>query len=203
MSTKVFNAFRYEGTIEELMKYLPLIKEKHIQTSANMLFRCKDFRISREEANWLANDEIVALKDLSLLSHFLQQEARRCDNNFLNYDASAVVYFYKEKIYVQFFGLERDILHFVQDDDKFTSFWWENQTGELPDDCTEEEYEERGEIWNEILGESGIPSEIGLIYEFYNWWISHLIVTKFYDKVRKIPQINKRIRELKGEAEDV
>lgn len=192
MSTKIFDAFRYEDSIEELMKLLPTIKEKHIEASVDTLWKFKNFPITHEEAKWVKEGETVALGDLDSLSQFLQEEARRGLNNHLNYEASAVVYFHKSKIYVQFFGLDREVMSYINSLDVLTEFWWENQTGILPDNCSQEDYDKRGEVWEEIWADSGIASEIGLIYEFWNWWIAHLIETKFRNRLRKIGRINKK-----------
>lgn len=63
----------------------------------------------------------------------------------------------------------RNVLDFLKDDERLEDFHYQNQT-DPPDDIPYEEYQKRGEIWNEI-DDRGWSNFLALkILSFQNYW---------------------------------
>ncbi len=107
------------------------------------------------------------------IDHFLeivmliQESMNRGLNIMANPEASAVVYPHKGRVYVQFFGTDE---HHITLDDNFIDYHYQNST-DMPDDVTEEEWLEREETWEAILGGEA-PAQRGFAYEFTNTYIA-------------------------------
>jgi hypothetical protein len=112
MSTKIYNAYRVKGSIHDLMDLLKKIRNIHKEFIVEVYkryagtFDPKDYKGIIDKPQTLKS---LAEEDFGdfLLEKIIRAETERGFNTPLNVDASAVVYFYKKKIYVIFFGLPR------------------------------------------------------------------------------------------------
>jgi hypothetical protein len=91
-------------------------------------------------------------------------KGKRTGEYIQNLSCSAVIYLYKGRIFVQFFGLPR---RFKIPMRGLKDFHYQNQTDE-PKDVTRKEWAERKRIWNAMLvgKPDGRPNRNGLIFEF-------------------------------------
>jgi hypothetical protein len=188
MSTKIYDAFKFEGTIQELMQELFLIRDKYWEQRRNDLkewgcmslaaildydhvtkniepYYLKNFRDAKED---IRNKPLYA-QDFDTLNKILQAQIQSRLNDPLNFQASVIIYPNEDGIYLQFFGL-RDNSEYIND--RFTDIHYQNQT-DMPEDISEEEWDKRRETWDKIFERNSIPSNTGLSFpliELENCW---------------------------------
>jgi len=140
MSTKIYNAYRFKGSAELLMKeYVPKFNAEFKDWYRKM---------------WIKQgDKLDDVKNR--FEYFFGPEGR--------FTSEMVVYFHKRRIYVQFFSN----VHFTLDE-RFEDYHFQNQT-DPPDDIPYRKYNARGKIWDAILEPSCIPAKVGLSYTFSTW----------------------------------
>lgn len=201
MSTKIYNAFIFDGSAEELMLILKDIKNKYLEITQKYLMglNYKNWTFTKKRYPFLDSDmNIKEIKDCGfgefLLQDIIDREKRLNEHHPYNIDASAVVYFHKNKIYVQFFGLPRGYEKTFLND-KFKDYHYQNSTDQSNYDWEKEEWDEmsperqkeledewkeRENVWDEILPGWSAPVEHGLIFDFlpngYNF-------SKFCDEI--------------------
>ena len=188
MSTKIYNAFIFNGSGEELITILKEIKSEYYELLKNKLTKLnfgwiltkKRYPFLPSDVNW---KEFKAL-DFSdyLLEDIIEKEKKIGEHHPLNIDASVVVYFCEDKIFLQFFGLPNDFqklvlnkytqfkdYHYQNSTDQSNYDWdkepWESMTKERQLEL-ENEWNERYRIWNKIMPGYSAPSENGLYFEF-------------------------------------
>ena len=150
MSTKIYYASKWAGTQEELFEYFTDMKKKYFEYVCN-LYR----HIFKNE-----KEKISAFDLMKLIKECVDSGL----NIHGNIDASIVVFFHKGEWYMMYFGC--DFLDDGYGSDKAVAYeYWNNV--DIPEDVVEEEWEERGEIWDKILG-SDAPNKRGLVCELYN-----------------------------------
>lgn len=189
MSTKIYNAFIFNSNIDELMSILYEIKTEYYQILENKLpnLNFNNWKLKKKRYPFLPSNltwqEFKKL-DFSdyLLENIIEKEKKINDYHPLNIDASIVIYFCENKIYTQFYGLDRDFQESIltkydkfqdynyQDNTDQSNYDWDN---ELWDNMSEErqleleeDWKEREIIWNKILPDHSVPSDKGLTYEF-------------------------------------
>ena len=188
MSTKIYDAFKFEGTIQELMQELFLIRDKYWEQRRNDLkewgcmslnaildydhvtkniepYYLKNFRDAKEDVR---NKPLYA-QNFDTLNKILQAQIQSRLNDPLNFQASVIIYPNEDGIYLQFFGL-RDNSEYIND--RFTDIHYQNQT-DMPEDISEEEWDKRRETWDKIFERNSIPSNTGLSFpliELENCW---------------------------------
>lgn len=190
MSTKIYNAFKFNGEIEELMKIFSDIKSEYSELTKNKLKKLNpDLVFEKKKYPFLEKD--IKLKDLKndtfgefILSDIIEKEKIISGHHPFNIDASAVVYFFENNIYVQFFGLPRNYektllnklkqftdYHYQNSTDQSNYNWEEEKWDEMSDERQkelEQEWKERLRVWEGIYRNDlwRAPSECGLVYEF-------------------------------------
>jgi len=97
----------------------------------------------------------------------LERQLSSGTNDALNFQASAVIYPYKKRVYIQFFGLRERYLEKVLDG-RFEDYHYQNQA-DWPEEISEKQWNRRGLVWDKILslGQDGIPSDNGFIFPIY------------------------------------
>lgn len=192
MSTKIYYAYKYDGTIQELMKNLFKIRMRYWEECREGLKEWGSFiakkllefeHITRhldpydkKSLENLDTDFDGKYKDKPIyelsyiyLDRILQAHIRSGLNNPLNFQAAIVVYPFKDSIYVQFFGV-REIKKYINK--KFSDFHYQNQT-DKPDKVTDKEWNQREKVWDEIFKVNSKPSTAGLTFpliELENCW---------------------------------
>jgi hypothetical protein len=97
----------------------------------------------------------------------------------LDFDCSMVVFYYREKVYVQFFGFNYwwdDTFKKLRRTGKIKDWHYQNQT-DKPDNVSYEMWEERENVWEGIFKEqeSDTPSQCGFTVKFINR-LQHIIM---------------------------
>lgn len=189
MSTKIYNAFKFNGNNEELISIFKNIKLEYYDYLQNKLTKLNfnKWNLEKKRYKFLEKDYTwKEFKELDfpeyILEDIFQVENKRGEWHPLNIDASSVVYHCEEKIYVQFFGFDRDFLKNQLDKySQFEDYHYQNSTDQSNYDDDKEpwnemseerqkelekEWKERYRIWEKIMPDWSIPSECGLIYNF-------------------------------------
>ena len=168
MSTRIYDAYEYHGTIHELMKDLFKLRKQWEDKSIKYL------------------DEIygASLRNKTISASKFREDCEDCkrtnERNPLNIDVSAMIYFYKERIFVKFFGQGPIFLNIPKS--RFTDFsYWDNTDG--PEDMSYAEFSKRGKIWDKIV--PGTFSYTGLSFDFNGQNYYDSIQYKFFQSVWK------------------
>lgn len=191
MSTKIYDAYKYNGSLSSLISFLKDIREKYIEEKIDVFSKLGHIKITKKyvpELNEmipdLENGEIT-LNELSenpmgdmIFSSFLEKMMKLGYNMPINIQASAVIYGHNNDIYVQFFGVDRK---YYKDNDKLIDFHYQNSTDMSNYDWDEEKWEDmteerkmelendwnnRRKIWSEIITDYDTFGESGLIFNF-------------------------------------
>jgi hypothetical protein len=184
MSTKIYNAYKYTGSLDELMSDLQKIRQEYSFSKTFMIatknHKCKilntidkglytdflnkykKYSLDNIEEDSVADKEINTLP-CYVLEVFLENMSKTNYNHELNISASAAVYSHLGILYVQFFGYTPNIRKYK----KFKDFHYQNQTDRAKS-ITKKEWEHREKVWNSIFNFSDIPSVCGLTYELGN-----------------------------------
>lgn len=171
MSTKIFNAYKFDGTIQDLMLFLRETREKY-----------KVFLLNHLKSKFNAES---TLEDFKTLEKVIKESMKSPYRDVFSFECSCVVYF-EDGIHVQFFNMDRKGFQYL--DDRFTDYHYQNQTDPWYDyenydrkkagkpEFTKTEYaahkkdwKERKKFWNKIF-DKGIdtPAVAGLTFEFFN-----------------------------------
>ena len=142
MSTKIYNAYKWNSTIENLLEFLKSLQPKV----------------------WAWKKEILvgAIRNLEkdLLLDHIKNDSYQGLNSPFNVLSSSVVYINQGKFYVQFFDVDSKFL----DSKNLKDFHYQNQV-DKPEDITDCQWEKRRKIWSEIF-KTGRPSDDGFTYDF-------------------------------------
>lgn len=173
MSTKIYNAWEWNESLDDLIKWFNSIKlNQYFQDCLNLV---RKTRPHDDEDRWKYERRIY--KELL--------DAKNSDEkSFLDVDLSCVVIQHSNKIVVCFFGLSDYVFPTVQKEiySKFKYFgWWDNSDPQ--EGISEEEWNYRKDWYDEVFAkyESETYSEIGLCYEFS----SKTMMFKVCDQVAK------------------
>lgn len=149
MSTKIYDAYRYEGEWKHLFGDLTLVRDlyradtklKILQTFNRIYEEKGDFSSAIDEAVGLLTNGIKGV-DLT---------------------ASVSVYTYYGRIYIQTFGLS--IGHLNPIARKLSDYHYQNQT-DRPRNITESHWKDRKNVWmNKIFKDYSTPKMAGFIFE--------------------------------------
>jgi hypothetical protein len=162
MSTKIYNAYEWKGTMPELLVFLAGIKKSY---NENINDRMMPFAEKLYEQQKDSDDEIRTF--VRPLADEIEKAFKENGYSPLNFQASAVVYFYGNRKFVQFFGLdagnEKLAIH-----SKLFDFHYQNQV-DKPEDLTDRAWNKRERIWSAIFKTTWTPSEAGLNYVFFGF----------------------------------
>lgn len=184
MSTKIYDAYLWNGTIEELMDFLRKFKNALIIEASNYLFsisnEIEDKLQKRNAKRMLQNDREVYIEDI------LFEASQDVHYNPLDTSGCVVVYFNQGRIAVQFFGINKPSLKpyqklgkIIENFPKLKNYeYWNNV--DIPDNISREEWEERAKFW-EFLD---IPAENGLVYDMQSMNFISKVGTR-YERLRR------------------
>lgn len=175
MSTKIYNAYRIKEKyyIEDVIKK---IKKTKILYKSEIV----DFLFDHWNSIKIAND----IKDWLELSEHLEDVIKKGFNDQLNFSASIMVYFFEDRIYIQFFGLDGHILKTNFVDDIFDGMiedyhyqtqsdpWWTYEDKEITkeqEEIYETEWDERERVWDGIIRDLHKFSDNGLAYDVFGY----------------------------------
>ena len=128
MSTKIYNAYLWNDSIENLLSYLKEYKEEYLNQVSNYLYI---------HSEYLENEvQKTAYKDVYFYLSDEQNKSKTYDN-FFTFVGSVIIYPHNNKIAVQFFT-ERFIK--IKLDNRLTDYHYQNQ---VDSDNTEEDEERR------------------------------------------------------------
>jgi hypothetical protein len=122
------------------------------------------------------------LKDMGDLEiEFIIRANSRCMNRWisLDVDCAMVVFYYRKKVYVQFFNFSRwwdDTFKKLRKSRKVKDWHYQNQT-DKPDNVSDKKWAERENVWEGIFKEHGAntPAQCGFTVEFINR-LQHIIM---------------------------
>jgi hypothetical protein len=188
MSTKVYDAYSYSGTPEELMQWLIEFRSLYEEVAIaelQPLFKTEEALFQRD-ADRYKNMSSRTLEKISneklfedITNYFNTQRALEAFidsqlNHHLNIDSSVVVYFYKSKTVVQFFGLDFGLRNYtkklreeISSNNKFSDYSYWNNT-DKPDKVSEEEWDEREKFYDDLTEQYHCFNSFGLVYELSN-----------------------------------
>jgi hypothetical protein len=194
MSTKIYNAYKILHKINEfeyadgLRRALQECYETEIikslvryQESTIEQVLCHDHFIERyiDQAFQPDIDRKIGKCETSDLIDLIDMSigcGMRLPMNFL---LQMVIYYHSHSFYVQFFGIEdfqlcRNYIRGQIDAGELTDYHYQNST-DKPDSITDFDWNQREEVWDAILGDSGTPSVAGWSFDFWNakWEIMH------------------------------
>ena len=172
MSTKIYNAYEWKGTLPGLLKHLTRMRIGYIEEVKNRLVKIRNWDYDTPN-----NIPFRLLKLREQITH-IEKIVEVGLNRFANIDASAVIYPWCEtyaayephddadtRLFVQFFGV--DLLQMDEIERYCVDFHYQNQADKSAD-VTDEEWKDRERIWDSIFENSSYPSLAGLTFEFYN-----------------------------------
>lgn len=160
MSTKIYDAYEWKGGIEELMPVL-------IDYSKTYIDGLKAFLTDSPYVLHLVKELGTDFDLERKIVMDLREATRSMERNPLAFEASVVVLFHKGRIFVKKFGFGGWFKPVEFGHEKLVDFHYQNQVDE-PEDVNHEDFEERGRIWEEILGERWTFGDIGLSYDFFS-----------------------------------
>lgn len=105
----------------------------------------------------------LGFKTASAIYEDIQESTRRGENSPFNIEMSACIYFDQGKIYVQFFGLDRGFQRLIDSRLWLSDFHYQNQT-DRAEDVSEEDWNRREQIWDDIFAEETRYSSAGLSF---------------------------------------
>jgi len=183
MSTKIYNAYLFGGTLREVFDLKERLQKAYKIDVINRLNALRDYPIASISAfgnNARATRYLEAYKDKTLkdVPYFYLYDILReiCERSFhepLNFDASIVLYQHEDQIILQFFGLDAafvecvGIIQKLVIGGKLVDFHYQNQT-DRPDEITADEWLRREKAWNEIFDFSSKPSIAGFSVRLRN-----------------------------------
>lgn len=173
MSVKIYNAWEWKGSYDDLIKWFNSVKNnQYLNDGLNLIRTCNK---KDDEDKWQYEKRIYK----EIIDTKLSNE-----RNFLDIDLSAVVIQHLHKIVVCWFGLNDRVFPSVKKeiDKKFKYFgWWDNTDPE--EDVSEEEWKYRGDWFEEVFEkyDSTVYSDLGLFYDFS----SESLIFKICDQVAR------------------
>jgi len=158
MSTKIYNAYKFNGSIEDLMVFLWDLKKKYWE-NVEYVFK----------GSMVWDYYFVNMDRLKAIDEFEKGMRKGTRFNYYDPSASVVVYFYKKHIYVQFFGVFEDLYKLDESkilDHRFKDYHYQNST-EGPDDVSQRSWNTRKRTWDEIMSHGGSFRENGLTFDVF------------------------------------
>lgn len=178
MSTKIYQAFKFKGTQKELIPFLVKVRKEVKEDLLKVYLG----------TNLVCNYFVEKKEQTYLFAEFLIKQIRNNEWNF-NIDSSVCVFIHNDNIYLQFF-LPGDYGRYSQAcvdmldrwSDVLEDFHYQNSTDQ-PEEITEEEWENRREVWDEILEIDGRPGKSGLVWTILDEHDALMIAGDIYLKI--------------------
>ena len=166
MSTKIYNAYKIDNlTMPQVMECLYKIKTNYLED-------IKDFIINKVD-----HQKILEKYNYNSFKEMLMDVHLKNINSSFNWNASVMVYFHKDDIYLITFGLPEFFLdsfgennisdyHYQNQCDP----WYDYEENLTPEQLKEYELDwaQREKVWDEIIGNRYRFSESGLSYDIFS-----------------------------------
>jgi len=194
MSTRIYNAYKFDGTIDALMGLLQETRKLYVECMGRALYGLR-----REEVRY---------------PRFLDkvQEEMRCGfRSPLNIAAACSVCFHEGAIYVVFHGVDFGLAEYLNvkklgmggalpllarevdaklvDDRRFSDFHYQDQS-DPPEDIPEDAFSERGRIWDAIMGDERCFNRIALQFDFMSAEQVADLLRVLYPEFKRSEQVN-------------
>lgn len=183
MSTKVYDAYLFNGKTTDLMPFLKKVTKDYKEFCLNTLKYYGEIEHITVKRRKIGIDKRIYLKDAKTFDilKFIEERVKEGYRDALNLDSCAMVYFHKDKIYIQFFGNHK-FMEEIRKYDLLQDYHYQNSTDKSNYDSNVETWEEmskerkaqltrdwnkRKTVWNEIF-DTSYPALDGLTYNFYN-----------------------------------
>jgi hypothetical protein len=216
MSTKIYNAYIFNGTLKEVFLLKTELQKVYIADVKNALMALKDFELKDIKpfaTQPMANDALKNCQEKTIgnapwmyLQDILKGIANIGFRETLNFSASMMLYSHEEKIIVQFFGIYPHWLDkycFLQKSvkllnsyvrrKKLVDFHYQNQT-DKPSRISNKAWDEREKIWDEIFNEYTTFANAGFSYDFMN--LIPDICYEFNEAMVKLRRKNEKMQTL-------
>jgi hypothetical protein len=157
MSTKIFNAYKYNGSLIDLIIELKKIRSLHIEKSKGLVLRTatqlrKNHKNKDNKVRFI--NDIVSLIKLGRNSISYKIDA-------IEIDADAAIFPLGDREFlVQFFRVNHDI----EIKEPFIDYHYQNQTDQ-PEEISDEEWETRKEVWDKVFKDDWTPAGAGVVFE--------------------------------------
>ena len=195
MSTKIYNVYKFDGKHRDIVPFLDSLREKTKEELTNRIDKWiyRDYPIQIQfptgELSKKPSEIEYASEIRWLLEYKRQNLGVRTDQ--LHYDPTAVVYFYNNDIFIQFFDFKFELTDYPQLSDyhyqnstDMSNYDWRNENWNDMSDVRKEEltidWTTRQYIWDQIFtSDRGNPKTAGLSYSLLpsNWEIDEIIIS--------------------------
>lgn len=185
MSTKIYDAYEWHGTIQQLMTMLFKLRTKVWQEQKRFITSAAerghqvhfwkrkrlslDFHLREPNHSEDYEQHTMELREVikrGWLAEYLRAEMRAGFNSMFNFTSSSCVYFYRDRIFVQFFGVDFNRTT-LKKDRRLKDFHYQNQTDQ-PERISDAEWKERERIWDSIFKEERhTPAQAGLVFPIF------------------------------------
>lgn len=157
MSTKIFNAYKFEGTLLELQAELLKVRKE------NYALRYKDMEAWLKAVMNKQTEKISITQHRFDFSQLLKTARQSTQKEFFDFSTEAVIYPIEERLFlVQFFRLPGE----VAIPSSFKDYHYQNQTDQ-PEDISDEDWQCRETLWDSIFDTYNTPAEAGFMYEIF------------------------------------
>lgn len=125
------------------------------------------------------------MKDRRVAKQLIREDTRAGINSPFNIECSIVLYKHRKGYFIQFFGVDRKL---YETNVKLTDFHYQNQV-DRDESISDEDWEEREKVWDEIFEESNAPSAAGLAIEINSdaslWYFFTLLDDRIDEEEKK------------------
>lgn len=205
MSIKIYDAYEYSGTLEELMAWLHEFRKLYEKIAVEELYplllaeeSMAKFDPDRYKNMGYRSLRRIAERELfkDITNYFNTMEGLQafieCGlNEALNINASVVVYCFRGKTVVHFFGLDfgfrkhtLKLRDHIYNEEKLSDYSFWNNTDE-PEGMGKEEWEERAKFYYDLMEDHSFHNSVGLSYELSNTESLMYICKAIADKARR------------------
>lgn len=172
MSTKIYDAYEWKGSVTEAFTFLNDMRS----------------RVEKQAVRTLLTYQYHNQMPQFRLIEKIQETIKSGHSGPLNITSSAVIYLYKDRTFIQFFGLDRTWDRRLSKVKKLRDFHWQNQTDQ-PSNVTDSQWDERSKVWEGIMNKNRwCPSDAGLSFNFVSDSYPSLdnIVSKVYTSLKPV-----------------
>lgn len=194
MSTKIYNAFLYKGSIDKLMAYIQKYRKTWQEYQINKFVKILSDVADRTKSNLFVDGKLSFDRLEDAIRKDSEKDYKTWGDIF-DVTASIAVYFHKGKIYYQTFLNDQKApafkptgsveYHYQNQSDPYFAF---KKCSPEKMKSLEKDWKERAKVWNAIFDKHHSPSEAGLIHEFVNsmeYFTIALEVTRRINKMDK------------------
>lgn len=200
MSTKIYNGYKLASRplflheINELLNPARQAMEKvALETLARtylaQAFKIMDWHIVKNHGIEVSEFEGMPQYDWQTplstgqfhVTDAITKDIKEQGQSYLDPESSVCVYTDRESTYALLFSAGREATAAFEKATGAQEFNYWNNT-DAPDDIPYEEFRARGDVWDELLGRSGIPSSLGATFSLVNRSIMFLPIDSLLDK---------------------